>query len=199
MVRPKRNRRIGKNPEIKSFNSQNKNTETIELIVDEFEAIRLKDYHNIKQKESAELMGISQPTFHRILNSARKKLAMALIEGKELIITGDEFMIDQIKYLCEDCGFQWSNPQKEYEECPDCKSKNIKILDNENITPQSKRKSFGGPGQKNCGFNKRGKWTKCKCPNCGYEHPKTRGIPCRNTLCPECGTPLCGFDENEGE
>ena len=44
------------------------------MVADEYEAIRLKDYHNFNQKESAELMNISQSTFHRILNSARKKL-----------------------------------------------------------------------------------------------------------------------------
>jgi len=32
----------------------------------------------------------------------------------------------------------------------------------------------------------------CKCPNCGYESPKTRAVPCKNTICPECETPLCG-------
>ena len=29
---------------------------------------------------------------------------------------------------------------------------------------------------------------------CGYESPKTRAVPCRNTICPKCETPLCGVE-----
>lgn len=77
MVRPKRMRRV-----VTCHRHElNKNLKPIELSVDEFEAIRFKDYHNIKQTESAEFMGISQSTFHRILNSARHKLSTSLIEG----------------------------------------------------------------------------------------------------------------------
>ncbi len=32
----------------------------------------------------------------------------------------------------------------------------------------------------------------CKCPNCGYTEPHTRGIPCTKKVCPKCGTPLRG-------
>jgi hypothetical protein len=32
----------------------------------------------------------------------------------------------------------------------------------------------------------------CKCPNCGYTEPHTRGIPCTKRICPKCGTPLRG-------
>ena len=31
-----------------------------------------------------------------------------------------------------------------------------------------------------------------KCPKCGYEEPKVRGIPCRTKKCPKCDTPLHG-------
>ena len=47
--------------------------------MDEFEAIRLKDHQKIKQELAAEIMGISQPTLQRILNSAREKVAIALV------------------------------------------------------------------------------------------------------------------------
>ncbi|MCK4689029.1 MAG: DUF134 domain-containing protein, partial [Candidatus Marinimicrobia bacterium] len=50
--------------------------ETI-LTVDEFEAIRLKDYEGLDQESAAKKMNISQPTFHRLLLSARKKIADA--------------------------------------------------------------------------------------------------------------------------
>ena len=68
MVRPKIERRIVKKPEydclIHGDISREDDLESIKMNLDEFEAIRLGDYHNIKQKEAAELMGISQPTFH---------------------------------------------------------------------------------------------------------------------------------------
>lgn len=174
MARPKVTRRIAKIPKI------NEKTGNIALHIDEYEAIRLKDYHNIKQKEAAELMGISQSTFHRILNSAREKLAISLIDRKKIVVTGVDHVNEQITYKCLDCGFQWLNPQKEYNTCPECNSRNIQTND------LAMRKSFGGPGMGRC-ENQLGK---CICPKCGYEEEKIRGKPCKNIKCPECGSPL---------
>ena len=166
MVRPKRMRRV-----VTCHRHElNKNLKPIELSVDEFEAIRFKDYHNIKQTESAEFMGISQSTFHRILNSTRHKLSTSLIEGRPIVIVKGDTMIDPNKYLCEDCGFQWSNPEKEYKECPDCKSTNIRKLNANNKNNVSD--------------------DTCSCPNCSYSEAKIRGIPCRTKICPKCGSSL---------
>jgi len=60
--------------------------EEVELGVDELEAIRLGDYKNLEQTEAAKRMKISQSTLQRILTSARKKIANALIEGKAIKI-----------------------------------------------------------------------------------------------------------------
>lgn len=168
MVRPKRMRRVVKCHK----HDLNHNLKPVELSVDEFEAIRFKDYRAIKQTEAAEFMAISQSTFHRILNSARRKLAISLIEGRRIVIVRGDTVIDPNKYLCDDCGFQWSNPEKEYETCPDCKSTNIRKL-NTNVLIKNTN-------------------DKCSCPNCGYTEPKVRGVPCRTKTCPECGMPLQG-------
>ena len=142
MVRPKIERRIVKKPDytcLKHGDVLENDQDTIKMNLDEFEAIRLGDYHNIKQKEAAELMGISQPTFHRIINSARKKTAMSLIEGKKIEINNENFQAEEKIYICKDCGFQWNNPKKEYTNCPDCKSQNIEIIKNDlekSSTPQ---------------------------------------------------------------
>ncbi len=32
----------------------------------------------------------------------------------------------------------------------------------------------------------------CECPNCGEKTPHTRGIPCSQSKCPKCGTPMRG-------
>ena len=213
MVRPKIERRIVKKPDYTCLQhgdiSREEDSESIKMNLDEFEAIRLGDYHNIKQKEAAELMGISQPTFHRIINSARKKTAMSLIEGKKIEINNENFYTEEKVYICKECGFQWNNPKKEYTNCPDCKSENIEIVKNElnnksdssaphifNVPEASKyplneRRSFGGSG------SGRGPSKACECPNCGYMAPKIRGFPCRNIKCPECGTPLCGSKHKE--
>jgi predicted DNA-binding protein (UPF0251 family) len=64
--------------------------ETI-LTIDEFEALRLKDLLEFDQKEAAEKMKISQPTFHRLVVAARKKCADAIVHGKALRIEGGNF------------------------------------------------------------------------------------------------------------
>lgn len=38
----------------------------------------------------------------------------------------------------------------------------------------------------------RGGSTECTCPQCGNTIPHTRGIPCSQIKCPECGTPMRG-------
>ena len=63
------------------------------LGVDEFEALRLADKENIPQGEAARKMGISQPTFSRILDSARNKVAEAITAGKAIRIEGGEYVL----------------------------------------------------------------------------------------------------------
>jgi len=58
------------------------------LTVEELEALRLKDLEGLNQEEAAKKMGISQPTFNRILSSARKKVTDALVSGKSIRISG---------------------------------------------------------------------------------------------------------------
>ncbi len=188
MVRPQKIRRITNKPTTSTFNNDPSNTEIILLKIDEYEAIRLSDYHNIKQTTSAELMGISQPTYHRILSNARKKIATALIEQKQIKIIGETYMKNQYKYICQKCNLEWTNPEKEYETCPSCNSKNIEKITDE---PLNQRKSFGGPGLNKC-INNQTIPTECKCPKCGHSIPKIKGKPCKNEICPKCQIPLKG-------
>ena len=60
--------------------------EEVDLGVDELEALRLCDLKTLSQAKAAEKMGISQSTLGRILTSARKKIAEALIKGKAIKI-----------------------------------------------------------------------------------------------------------------
>jgi len=60
--------------------------EEVDLNIDELEALRLCDLKDLEQTEGARKMKISQSTFQRILTSARKKVAGALIDGKAIKI-----------------------------------------------------------------------------------------------------------------
>jgi predicted DNA-binding protein (UPF0251 family) len=60
----------------------------ITLTVDELEAIRLTDLEGLYQEQAAEKMNISRQTLGRILESAHKKIADALVNGKALSIQG---------------------------------------------------------------------------------------------------------------
>lgn len=60
--------------------------ETLELRADEFEALRLMDYEGLYQEECARRMGISRPTFSRMVAEARRKVADVLLHGKRLLI-----------------------------------------------------------------------------------------------------------------
>lgn len=60
---------------------------------DEAEAVRLKHLLKMDQEEAAEQMGLSQPTFHRLLASAHEKMTEAIINGKVLRITGGNIAV----------------------------------------------------------------------------------------------------------
>jgi len=61
------------------------------LKLEELEAVRLKDQEGMEQRECAEKMGVSRPTFQRILLSARGKIADSLVKGKPIRIEGGNF------------------------------------------------------------------------------------------------------------
>lgn len=93
MPRPKKQRKISFEPEHIKFKPERiildlettlneKEPETVILTKDELETLRLKDLEKINQIEAAKKMNISQPTFHRTLLSARRKLSDVLINGK---------------------------------------------------------------------------------------------------------------------
>lgn len=96
MPRPCRCRKVRFRPQITCFKPLGipmVDLEETVLTIDEFEAIRLKDLEGLEQEECAKMMGISQPTFHRLITLARKKLACAIVNGKTIRIEGGNFRI----------------------------------------------------------------------------------------------------------
>ncbi|MBW2963473.1 DUF134 domain-containing protein [Candidatus Woesearchaeota archaeon] len=92
--RPRRCRRVGFRPDVTFFKPAGVrlvDLDEVALTVDELEAVRLKDLEGLEQEKAAEKMGISQPTFHRLILAARKKIADALIKGKAIKIEGGDY------------------------------------------------------------------------------------------------------------
>jgi len=68
--------------------------EEVVMTLDEFEAIRLADLEGHYQEKAAETMHVSRPTFSRIVESAHRKIADALVHGKALRIEGGPVHLD---------------------------------------------------------------------------------------------------------
>ena len=62
--------------------------EEVVLTLDELESLRLADLNGLYQEQAAEEMKISRPTFSRVVEQARRKVADALIHGKALRLEG---------------------------------------------------------------------------------------------------------------
>lgn len=89
MPRPKRCRKVCFDPDYRVFKPQGvpmSELSSIEMALDELEAVRLSDVEDLSQAEAAKRMDVSQPTFNRILSGARSKMAKALTEGMALKI-----------------------------------------------------------------------------------------------------------------
>ena len=101
----------------------------IRLLVEEAEAIRLRDLKGLEQEECAKQMSISRTTFSRILHSARQKIADAILTGKALRIEGGNFEMTMRRFKCI-AGHEWQVPFETMiinppECCPDCKTPSI--------------------------------------------------------------------------
>jgi len=91
MSRPRRCRRVWLEPNVTYFKPAGVRMIDLEesvLTVDEFEAVRLKDLEELDENTAAKKMNISQPTFNRLIASARKKIADAIVNGKAIKIEG---------------------------------------------------------------------------------------------------------------
>ena len=99
MARPKKSRLVYSMPTCEGFvpigYPQSTGQEKVVMTIDEYETIRLIDYSGLTQEECADRMGISRPTVTNIYESARFKLADALIREKMLLITGGDYDVYQ--------------------------------------------------------------------------------------------------------
>jgi|UniRef100_A0A7V3REH7 predicted DNA-binding protein (UPF0251 family) len=129
MARPKKYRTIEYFLKAAEFVPQNP-TDTVEISMDEMEAMRLADLEGMHQIDIAKLMDISRPTVGRILDSAHKKIADALLNSKRIKI-GEFGKCRVVKLMkCDNCGKVWRTPT-DYKggECPYCHTEHIHTLE----------------------------------------------------------------------
>ncbi len=174
MVRPRRYRRIMRMPNHVYFKPQAVPLSALQeviLTVGEYEAIRLKDYENLGQVESAKKMDIHQSTFQRTLARARQKVADAIINGKVIKIEGGMIKMPR----GDQTGPAGRGPRT---------GRGLRGR----IAGAGRgvgRLQSGGRGRMQ-GFAE-GPGGSCKCPECGYETAHIVGTPCVDRKCPKCG------------
>lgn len=98
----------------------------INLKVEELEAMRLKDVEGLLQEECAERMQISRQTFQNIIDEARKKVTLALIENKAISVGGGTYTKNVCNLTCLACGENTPIPFEQPEKvCKHCGSHDL--------------------------------------------------------------------------
>ena len=94
MPRPQRCRRICSEPEFERITPQGAaEDDCITLSLDEFEVIRLVDLESLTHEQCAAQMDISRTTVTEIYESARRKLAECIVNGRSLVISGGNYRL----------------------------------------------------------------------------------------------------------
>ncbi len=94
MPRPRMNRRICHRPPVGFYKPQGVplgSLRGVTLTLDGLEAIRLADAEALDHEAAAASMGISRPTFSRLLAEARGTVARALANGWAIRIEGGNY------------------------------------------------------------------------------------------------------------
>ena len=130
-MKPRKLRNVLLPPRFVSFKPQGvalRDTETILLSIEEYEALRLADFEKLKHYEAAEKMNISRPTFTRLLESAHSKTAEAFVEGRAIRIEGGDYKLAEHIYGCRRCGYAYNYnavDQSKPSNCPQCSSEEL--------------------------------------------------------------------------
>ncbi len=131
MARIKKNRLIQMAPSFCGFKPrgiQCNAGDEVTISFEEYEALNLCDYELMKQSEAAKMMNISRPTFTRIYESVRRKIAKAFMEGSCISFESGHSVTAEW-YKCSSCKISFSLSEKSGKSCPLCKSDAI-ILNN---------------------------------------------------------------------
>ena len=151
MPRPQKERKVQEPPKIqgmKPIGVPGKLLEQVILSIDEYEAIRLSDYEDLDHQKAADKMGVSRPTFTRLIDKAHKKIAETIVGVKDLIIEGGSYSFIRNLVRCFDCGAVSviEKLKSEIIDCPECNSTNIVHLNKwfGNRQQGGRKGGFGG-------------------------------------------------------
>jgi predicted DNA-binding protein (UPF0251 family) len=145
MARPPCPRRVAAPPRCSYFKPAGvplSRLEEVVLSVDELEALRLADLEGLYQDDAAARMEVSRPTFARIVDAARRKVARALVGGCALRVGGGPVAFaGERQFRCEGCGHSWSLPfgTGRPEGCPACRSAAFRRTDAGPLGPRPGR------------------------------------------------------------
>lgn len=116
---------IGMNPRVERFVPADGVASEGEVCLtrDELESLRLADLSAMHQDAAAAEMGVSRATFGRIVDSARMKVADALVNGRAIRIEGGEVRLRASGRRCGRCGCTWVGSVDAFGECPRCHCK----------------------------------------------------------------------------
>ena len=124
MSRPKRCRWVFANPSVTVFKPRGipmSSLQQVVLTLDEIEALILSDLEEQYQAQAADRMKVSRTTFGRILTSAHRKVADALVYGKAMMIEPGRGVQRIEAVECDVCGFAWEiMPGDDLAVCPSC-------------------------------------------------------------------------------
>lgn len=168
--------------------------ESVILLFEEYESLRLADYENLTQEEAAELMQVSRPTFARIYDKARKVIAKAFVEGKAIFIEGGNVNFEKDWFRCRKCNYTFiaNLPKEENEGCPNCEEQQVVHI-NTSLNKPDENKPISADGLSpilsDCSDEKT-----CICVNCGDVELEGIKQPCRMEACPKCGQALIRKD-----
>ena len=178
-ARIKRPRKILSPPSIKGFKPYGVDPDVkpsggaVNLLFEEYEALRLCDYDALNHHQASLMMDVSRPTFTRIYAAALRKVAKAFIEGRQIAIEGGKVYFDSDWHQCNACECYFSHPHKHLpiEECPLCGSEDVSDFE---LTDES-AEAYMGQDQ-------------CECTHCQFEQLHQPGRPCKEQVCPQCGS-----------
>jgi predicted DNA-binding protein (UPF0251 family) len=116
----------------------------VNLTIDEYEAVRLGDFENLKHLAAAVQMNISRPTFTRLLKSAHLKISDAIVNGKAIRIEGGDYRLLGNRFKCRKCGSFWNTGEEDMENKAETKCLNCNSTEVDNVGEKLKADLLSG-------------------------------------------------------